>query len=68
MLTADAHVNASRATTNYGSLANLYVDNGNTAFMDFDLSALPQGIAANQISHASLTLFINRVTRPERSA
>ena len=57
-LTADAHVNAARATTNFGSIANLYVGNGNTALLDFDLSSLPAGVTASQISHATLTLFL----------
>ena len=60
-LSADAHVNSARVTTNYGTLSNLYVGGGNTAFFDFDLSALPPGTLASQISHATLTLFINRV-------
>ena len=42
-LTSDAHVNSAHASTNYGSLSNLYVGNGNTAFLQFDLSALPSG-------------------------
>jgi hypothetical protein len=60
-LTADAHVNLLRSSTNFGALANLYVGNGNTALLQFDLGTLPAGITAGQISRATLTLFVNRV-------
>jgi hypothetical protein len=61
ILTGDAHVSMTRSTTNFGTLANLYVGNGNTALLQFDLSALPAGLTASQVSHASLTVFVNRV-------
>jgi hypothetical protein len=61
ILTGDAHVSMTRSTTNLGTLANLYVGNGNTALLQFDLSALPAGLTASQVSHASLTVFVNRV-------
>lgn len=61
ILTGDAHVSMTRSTTNFGPLANLYVGNGNTALLQFDLSALPAGLTASQISRASLTVFVNRV-------
>jgi Collagen triple helix repeat (20 copies) len=60
-LTGDAHVSMTRSTTNFGTLANLYVGNGNTALLQFDLSTLPAGLTASQISHATLTVFVNRV-------
>jgi hypothetical protein len=60
-LTGDAAVNPTRATTNFGTLANLYVGNGSTAFIQFDLSTLPAGITSSQVSRAILTVFINRV-------
>jgi hypothetical protein len=60
-LTGDASVSSTRTATNFGTLANLYVGNGNSAFLQFDLSQLPAGITAGQISMATLTLFINRV-------
>jgi hypothetical protein len=61
ILTGDAHVSMTRSTTNFGTLANLYVGNGNSALLQFDLSALPAGLTASQISRASLTVFVNRV-------
>lgn len=60
-LTQDAHVNSTRPTTNFGTLSNLYVGGGNTAFLQFDLTTLPAGITASQVSKATLTLFVNRV-------
>ncbi|HEY4354966.1 MAG TPA: DNRLRE domain-containing protein, partial [Acidobacteriaceae bacterium] len=60
-VTADAHVNSTRTTTNFGYLSNLYVGNGNTALVQFDLTALPPGIVASQVSRATVTLFVNRV-------
>jgi hypothetical protein len=60
-LTGDAHVSSGRTTTNFGTLSNLYVGNGNTALLQFDLSTLPAGVTASQIARATLTLFVNRV-------
>jgi Collagen triple helix repeat (20 copies) len=60
-LTGDAHVSLLRPTTNFGTLANLYVGNGNTALLQFDLSTLPSGLTASQVSQATLTVFVNRV-------
>jgi hypothetical protein len=60
-LSGDASVSSTRPTTNLGTLANLSIGNGNTAFLQFDLSQLPTGITASQVSKATLTLFVNRV-------
>jgi hypothetical protein len=60
-LTGDAHVSMTRSTTNFGTLANLYVGNGNTALLQFDLTTLPAGLTASQVSRATLTVFVNRV-------
>ena len=63
-LIGDAHVSSSRPTANFGTIANLYVGNGNTALMQFDLSSLPAGTTASQVSRATLILFVNRVNTP----
>jgi Collagen triple helix repeat (20 copies) len=60
-LTGDASVSMLRTTTNFGTLANLYIGNGNTALLQFDLTTLPAGTTASQVSHATLTVFVNRV-------
>jgi hypothetical protein len=60
-LAGDAHVSSTRSTTNFGTLANLYVGNGNTALLQFDLSTLPTGLTSAQVARATLTVFVNRV-------
>jgi hypothetical protein len=60
-LSGDAHVSLVRSTTNFGTLSNLYVGNGNSAFLQFNLSTLPEGLTASQVSGATLTVFVNRV-------
>jgi hypothetical protein len=60
-LIGDASVSTALPTTNFGSLSNLYVGNGNTAFLQFDLSKLPAGTTSSQIARATLTVFVNRV-------
>ena len=57
----DAYVNNALPTTNFGSLSNLYVGNGGTALIQFDLSSLPAGTTASQIGKATLKLYINRI-------
>jgi hypothetical protein len=60
-LTGDAHVSVARSTTNFGTLSNLYVGNGSTALLQFDLSTLPAGLTSNQVARAILTVYVNRV-------
>ncbi len=60
-LSGDASVNSARATVNFGALSNLYVGNGNTTFLQFNLKTLPTGTTAAQVSQATLTVFVNRV-------
>jgi len=57
----DASVNSAYPTTNFGALSNLYVGNGNTTLIQFDLSSLPPGSTASQIARATLRLYVNRV-------
>jgi hypothetical protein len=37
-------VSTARPSTNFGTLSNLYVGNGNTAVLQFDLSTNPEGL------------------------
>jgi len=60
-LIGDASVNTARPSTNFGALSNLYVGNGNTALLQFDLTTLPTGLTSGQVAHATLTVFVNRV-------
>src|SRR5271166_1508368 len=58
---ADAYVNSASPATNYGGLSNLYVGNGGTALIQFDLTSLPAGTTAAQIGKATLTIYVNRI-------
>jgi hypothetical protein len=60
-LIADASVNSARSSTNFGGLSNLYIGNGSTTFLRFDLGTLPADTSASQIARATLTVFVNRV-------
>jgi hypothetical protein len=57
----DASVSSAFPSTNYGGLTNLYVGNGSTTLIQFDLSSLPAGTTASQIAKATLTLYVNRI-------
>src|SRR5882757_2893531 len=60
-LVADAHVNSARPTVNSGAISNLNVGGGYTALLEFDLSTLPAGTTAAQVSRATLRLYCNRM-------
>lgn len=60
-LVADAHVNTAQPQVNSGTISNLNVGGGYTALVQFDLSSLPAGTTAAQISKAVLRLYCNRV-------
>lgn len=60
-LLGDAHVNAVRTNTNYGTSSNVYVGNGNTTYLQFDTTALPAGTTPSQVTKATLLVFVNRV-------
>jgi len=63
-LLADAHVNSALPTVNSGAISNLDVGGGYTTLLQFDLSLLPAGTTAAQVSRAVLRLYCNRVTTP----
>src|ERR1039458_6361871 len=63
-LVADAHVNSALPTVNSGAISNLEVGGGYTTLLQFDLSLLPAGTTAGQVSRAVLRLYCNRVTTP----
>jgi hypothetical protein len=63
-LVADAHVNSALPTVNSGAISNLDVGGGYTTLLQFDLSLLPAGTTASQVSRAVLRLYVNRVTAP----
>jgi len=59
-LVADAHVNSAKPTANSGTISNLNVGAGYTSLLQFDLSTLPAGTKASQVTKAVLRLFCNR--------
>ena len=63
-LAADTAVTSVHPATNYGSLSNLYVSSTSTALLRFDLSTLPAGARAADVSRATLRVFVNRVNTP----
>jgi hypothetical protein len=58
---ADSYVAKISPSTNYGSAPILAVQEGTTAYVQFDLSALPAGTS---ISKATMRLFVNNVVTP----
>src|SRR5277367_4661284 len=60
-LVADAHVNSALPGVNSGAISNLNVGGGYTALLQFDLSTLPAGTTAAQVSRATLRLYCNRI-------
>ena len=58
---ADAHVNSALPAVNSGAISNLNVGGGYTALLQFDLSTLPAGTTAAQVTRATLRLYCNRM-------
>jgi hypothetical protein len=60
---ADAYTNTADPTTNYGANTLLDVESASqTAYIRFDLSAIPAGYTSANITKASLKLYVNSVT------
>ena len=60
---ADAYTNTVDPTTNYGANTLLDVASASqTAYIRFDLSAIPAGYTSANITKASLKLYVNSVT------
>ena len=57
----DAYIDSTSSGTNFGSLPGLNVSSTQSALVQFDLSSLPAGVTAPQISKATLRLFANTV-------
>jgi hypothetical protein len=59
----DAYVNAASAATNYGTTATLNLSSATqTAYIRFDLTAVPSSYTGSQVAKATLKLFVNSVT------
>jgi hypothetical protein len=60
---ADAYTNTASPTTNFGTAATLNVKSASqTAYIQFDLSAIPSGYTGANVAQASLKLYVNAVT------
>jgi hypothetical protein len=61
---ADSYTNTADPTTNYGSKTLLDVESASqTAYIQFDLSAIPAGYTGSNITKASLKLYVNTVVK-----
>lgn len=60
-VTGDAHVSQSVPAMNFGTLGTVNIGGGSRGYLQFDLSSLPAGTTAANISKATLLLFVNRV-------
>ncbi|MDQ2835035.1 MAG: DNRLRE domain-containing protein [Acidobacteriota bacterium] len=60
-LVADTHVNSALPSVNSGAISNLNVGAGYTTLLQFDLTTLPTGVTASQVTRATLRLFCNRM-------
>jgi hypothetical protein len=59
----DAYVNSAAPTTNYGAATTLDLSSAaDTAFIQFDLTAVPAGTPGSSIAKATLKLYVNSVT------
>jgi hypothetical protein len=60
---ADAYTNTASPATNYGTAATLNVESASqTAYIRFDLSAIPAGYTGANVAQASLKLYVNAVS------
>src|SRR5215467_4080123 len=58
---ADTYISSSSAGSNFGAATSVNIGGGNTALIQFDLTALPAGLTAAQINKATMTFFVNSV-------
>jgi hypothetical protein len=63
-VSGDAHINTAFRAVNFGNSPFLLVGGTSRAYMGFDLSALPPGVAATPLARVNLVLWINRVATP----
>lgn len=62
-LAGDTYFAPAFATTNFGTNGSLRIDNaGSQSLIQFDLSTLPSGTAAANISKAALIVFVNKLS------
>jgi hypothetical protein len=64
ILTADSYVDLGGKPGNFGTSSTLHVDSTHNALFKFDLSYLPAGVISSNVSVATLTVFVSRVSKP----
>ena len=64
VLTDDTALALNSKPVNMGAYPTLRVDSTYNALFKFNLSPLPPGTTGNQVSVATLTVFIDRITKP----
>jgi collagen type I alpha len=57
--TADTYVSSTQAASNFGTAAAVNIGAGNTGLLQFDLTGLPAGLTAAQVSKATMTFYVN---------
>ena len=63
----DTYVSAASPAANFGSATSLLVGSGDTPLVGFDLSSLPAGLTAAQISKATLSVWVTDNAPPSSS-
>jgi hypothetical protein len=58
---ADTYISSANPSQNYGGATTLNIGGGSAALIGLDLSPLPAGLTAANISRATLTVFVNKV-------
>ena len=58
---ADTYVSSATPSSNFGTATAINIGGGNTGLIQFDLSALPAGLAAANINKATMTFYVNTV-------
>lgn len=64
---ADGTINSSAPTAPGGTSGSLKVANTKSAFVQFQLDALPAGVTAANVKKATLRLFVSKVSGPQGS-
>lgn len=63
LIAEDAYTTTARSRKTFGASPVLIVGSRELSFLRFDLSALPAGLAADQIAKATLQLWVSQATR-----
>ena len=64
VLTDDTYLSLKGTVANQGASQLLRVDSAHAALFKFDLSFLPAGVSADNVSVATLTVFASQVSKP----